>query len=334
MRQPSRCRRITRAGRCPSCKCCSCSSAARRRGCTALAAARRRRRSERGCEPRRSRSSSGSSWRRRRCSTAPSSSRSPRPSLPPPAGSEPPTTTRRSRRPPRRLPLDSGGTASGRTSFGGGGSESLADRISISSRNFWPTEPSPEFWYASARAASVTLPATMRTTFGLSPGGVLRMMSQCEMQPECVTCVEVDMPASARFFEPRICTTVEGSSASLDMPPAAPTSFAAVAAPTMATTLGATIAILDSTKARMRCLLSERARTCSHRSLTAARACGGSSVPMVVEEVTVTTMIVAEGRMPVRSTWVRSASLPILRTTRAKSSGFGISDSSSGNRFA
>mmetsp|Transcript_3106 Transcript_3106/g.10294 ORF Transcript_3106/g.10294 Transcript_3106/m.10294 type:complete len:328 (-) Transcript_3106:602-1585(-) len=240
----------------------------------------------------------------------------------------------RSRRPPRRLPLDSGGTASGRTSFGGGGSESLADRISISSRNFWPTEPSPEFWYASARAASVTLPATMRTTFGLSPGGVLRMMSQCEMQPECVTCVEVDMPASARFFEPRICTTVEGSSASLDMPPAAPTSFAAVAAPTMATTLGATIAILDSTKARMRCLLSERARTCSHRSLTAARACGGSSVPMVVEEVTVTTMIVAEGRMPVRSTWVRSASLPILRTTRAKSSGFGISDSSSGNRFA
>ena len=73
------------------------------------------------------------------------------------------------------------------------------------------------------------------------------------------------MPASPRFFEPRICTTVEGSSASLDMPPAAPTSFAAVAAPrtclgrvsdmsrkgscyaavaapTMATTLGATIA--------------------------------------------------------------------------------------------
>jgi len=55
---------------------------------------------------------------------------------------------------------------------------------------------------------------------------------------------------------------------------------------------------------------------------------------MVVEEVTVTTMIVAEGRMPVRSTWVRSASLPILSTTRAKSSGFGISDSSSGKRFA
>ena len=72
----------------------------------------------------------------------------------------------------------------------------------------------------------------------------------------------------------------------------------------------------------------------SHRSLTAASACGGSSVPMVVEEVTVTTMIVAEGRMPVRSTWVWSASLPILSTTRAKSSGFGISDSSSGKRFA
>ena len=45
-----------------------------------------------------------------------------------------------------------------------------------------------------AKKSGGTLPATMRTTFGLSPGGVLRMMSHCEMQPECVTCVEVDMP--------------------------------------------------------------------------------------------------------------------------------------------
>ena len=45
-----------------------------------------------------------------------------------------------------------------------------------------------------AKKSGGTLPATMRTTFGLSPGGVLRMMSHCEMQPECETCVEVDMP--------------------------------------------------------------------------------------------------------------------------------------------
>eukprot|EP00962_Isochrysis_galbana_P010656 scaffold2957_cov226-Isochrysis_galbana.AAC.11 len=137
------------------------------------------------------------------------------------------------------------------------------------------------------------------------------------MQPACVTCVAVDSPPSVFFFPPRICTTVDGSSASFDRPPAAPTSLAAMAAPTTAVTLGATMVILDSTKAKMRCLLSDRASTCSHAAVTEPRVCGGSSVPIVVEAVTVTTMIVADGRIPVRSTCVRSDSLPILSTTRA-----------------
>eukprot|EP00962_Isochrysis_galbana_P010657 scaffold2957_cov226-Isochrysis_galbana.AAC.12 len=49
----------------------------------------------------------------------------------------------RNRRPPLRLPLDSGGTGSGRTSLGGGGSCSLALFPSISSRNRCPMAPPP-----------------------------------------------------------------------------------------------------------------------------------------------------------------------------------------------
>mmetsp|Transcript_10172 Transcript_10172/g.17406 ORF Transcript_10172/g.17406 Transcript_10172/m.17406 type:complete len:311 (+) Transcript_10172:204-1136(+) len=223
----------------------------------------------------------------------------------------------RSRRPPRRLPDDSGGTGSALAILGGGGSCSFVAFTSISSLKRWPIAPPSLSVYVSHRAASVHFPATSRATLTRSAGGVFCTTSQCWMKPACeTTCVE-DMPPSVRFFEPRICSTVEGSEASLFSPPAAPISFAAIAVPTSADTLGHTAPMRDSTKASMVCLLSASSRICSHDSLTAASASSGSGVPIVVDAVTVTTMMVADGRMPERSTSVSSISLPRRSTTRA-----------------
>ena len=67
----------------------------------------------------------------------------------------------------------------------------------------------------------------------------------------------------------------------------------------------------------MRVLLSCSPSTTSHAALTLPRVASGSGVPMVVEAVTVTTMMVADGRIPLRSTSDMSISFPSLRTTRA-----------------
>ena len=66
--------------------------------------------------------------------------------------------------------------------------------------------------------------------------------------------------------------------------------------------LGATALMRDSTNASICCLLSDSPSTCSHCSVTAACVWSGSGVPTVVDAVTVTTITVADGRMPVRST--------------------------------
>ena len=141
-------------------------------------------------------------------------------------------------------------------------------------------------------------------------------------KPACFTSspLLLDMPpraAPVRFLEPSTWSTVEGNAASLSSPPAAPISLAATCVPTMAERFGATVAILDSTKASIFCLWLESLRTCSHASCTFCSAASGSAVPAVVDAVTVTTMIDADGRMPVKSTCVRSVSLPSLSTTRA-----------------
>mmetsp|Transcript_11915 Transcript_11915/g.24186 ORF Transcript_11915/g.24186 Transcript_11915/m.24186 type:complete len:214 (-) Transcript_11915:421-1062(-) len=208
------------------------------------------------------------------------------------------------------------------TSLGGGGSCILIAFCSISSLNFSPISPSFELPYESARQASVHLPDTSRITLLRSCGGVFCMRSQRWMKPACFTSspVLLAIPPSAppvRFLDPSTCSTVEGSDASLSSPPAAPISLAATCVPTMAERLGATEAILDSTKASIFCLWLESFRICSHASCTFCSAASGSAVPAVVDAVTVTTMIDAEGKMPVRSTCVRSVSLPSFSTTRA-----------------
>ena len=90
-----------------------------------------------------------------------------------------------------------------------------------------------------------------------------------------------------------------------------------MAAPTRRERLGATAAMRDSTKASMRVFASDSCSTCSHEPTTRRSSSSGSTVPTVVDAVTVTTMIVADGSSPVKSTSDISISLPSLSTTRA-----------------
>mmetsp|Transcript_17851 Transcript_17851/g.55555 ORF Transcript_17851/g.55555 Transcript_17851/m.55555 type:complete len:319 (+) Transcript_17851:175-1131(+) len=226
----------------------------------------------------------------------------------------------RARAPPRLRDVLPSGMGNALATLNARGSCHLSSLPKISSRNFAPTELStspPAERKPSTRAASVHRPERRRATLVRSAGGVPWRSAQPMMCPVCANCPPDASPPSVRRLTPSDCTTPAGSPASFVSPPAVPISRAATSAPTMVVRLGATACIRVSTYACSCALQSASSTACRHWSIVLARASAGSGAPDVVDAVTVTTITVAAGTMPASSTAVRSASSPILSTTRA-----------------
>mmetsp|Transcript_13203 Transcript_13203/g.45659 ORF Transcript_13203/g.45659 Transcript_13203/m.45659 type:complete len:318 (+) Transcript_13203:1459-2412(+) len=228
----------------------------------------------------------------------------------------------RKRFPPLRFLGPMSGAGRGLMIFAGGGSCHAAIFLRTSASIASPAEPSGLCLKLSTRAMSVHLAPTRRAALGRSAGGVsFWSTSHWNMNPACSsparTAADALIPPSCRLRAPSTWTLHAGIWLRGCSPPATPMSLAAISVPTTRLRLGAMAPMRLSTKRSTRERLSSRSSAASHASTVRARHSSLSGSPLVVDAVTVTTMIAVLGRMPSRFTDMRSISLPMWRTTRA-----------------
>mmetsp|Transcript_112787 Transcript_112787/g.319049 ORF Transcript_112787/g.319049 Transcript_112787/m.319049 type:complete len:251 (-) Transcript_112787:533-1285(-) len=196
----------------------------------------------------------------------------------------------------------------------GGGSAAFARDCRIFSRSWVPTCPSGDSWNESTRAARPHLPATSFTARLRNSMGVLRMRSLTMMMP-CVWYEDDAMPSRAFFVEPTSMMFCAGIRARFSRPPAAVMSFAARAAPSSAERFGARPDMRLSRYRSTSRLQSFRRKASSQATIILSSSWRGSTVPAVMDAVTVMAMTAVFGRMSEKSTVVSSLVLPILCTT-------------------
>mmetsp|Transcript_39045 Transcript_39045/g.96741 ORF Transcript_39045/g.96741 Transcript_39045/m.96741 type:complete len:272 (+) Transcript_39045:659-1474(+) len=228
----------------------------------------------------------------------------------------------RSRLPPRLFLGFPSGTGSGLAVLAGGGSCHFSIFLTISSCIARPVVPLGSSPNASTRAMSVHLPPTRRAARMRSLGGVFFWIrSHPKMKPTCMsparTAEALEKPAACLRLAPSTCTLHAGILDSGMRPPATPMRRAAVSGPSTADRLGAVLSMRLSTSAPSWCLTASSSMARSHASLVLSRSSGVSGCPLVVEPVTDTTMMVADGSTPSSSTSVMSISFPMAFTTRA-----------------
>ena len=109
--------------------------------------------------------------------------------------------------------------------------------------------------------------------------------------------VAEEKPARARFVAPKTKMLQAGMAARKLRPPATPIMRAAVVAPHTIVTLGAKKLIREPTYSKMRFRDVSNASAMSQASLIRASSSESKATPCVVEDVTLTTMIVADARI-------------------------------------
>mmetsp|Transcript_107 Transcript_107/g.360 ORF Transcript_107/g.360 Transcript_107/m.360 type:complete len:251 (-) Transcript_107:564-1316(-) len=196
----------------------------------------------------------------------------------------------------------------------GGGSCALARDCRIFSRSCVPTCPRGDSWNESTRAARPHLPATSLTARFRNSMGVLKIKSLTMMMP-CVWYEDVAMPRSAFFCDPTNMMFCAGMRARFSRPPAAVISLAASAAPRRAERFGARPDIRLSKYSSTSRLQSFRRKASSQATIILSSSWRGSTVPAVMDAVTVMAMTAVFGKMSEKSTVVRSLVLPMRCTT-------------------
>mmetsp|Transcript_29530 Transcript_29530/g.47479 ORF Transcript_29530/g.47479 Transcript_29530/m.47479 type:complete len:323 (-) Transcript_29530:347-1315(-) len=226
------------------------------------------------------------------------------------------------RLPPRLFFASPPGMGRGLLVLAGGGSCHFSIFWSTSACILRPISPVGSCPNASTRAMSVHLPPTSRAARVRRGGGVLRwMVSHWKINPACrspaLTAAALEKPAVVFRLAPSTCTLHAGILDSATNPPATPMSRAATSGPSTAERFGAVRSMRSSTRVTSLRLSASSCMARSHAAKVVSRSSGDSGWPFVVEPVTDTTMIVAEGSTPSSSTNVMSISLPIALMTRA-----------------
>mmetsp|Transcript_10762 Transcript_10762/g.26669 ORF Transcript_10762/g.26669 Transcript_10762/m.26669 type:complete len:334 (-) Transcript_10762:338-1339(-) len=206
------------------------------------------------------------------------------------------------------------GAGSALAFFWGGGSIALASASSIWRLKEMPTSPAGHSLAASTLAVKAHFADTSLAAFFWLSGGCPTTMGDWLMTPPRTPSAAVDMPFCTLRLDPIIWMLQAGMRDSSCSPPAMAIMSAATLGPTTTERLGARMFMRVSTNSRIVVLMSSISKTDPHARITLSSTSSARGLPLVVVAVTVTTMMVALGRMPPRSTAVMSASLPILCT--------------------